>query len=71
MRADRVVKQYLRTKFLITCKSGQTWRGVLLEVDDRTLRLSEAVLIASDGTETQADGNIFLPRADVAYMQRT
>lgn len=70
-RADRVVRQYLRTRFVITMKPGQTWSGVLLEADDRTLRLSDARLINSDGTETSADGHVFLPRGDVAYMQRT
>lgn len=71
MRLDRVVRQYLRTRFQITMKGGQSWTGVLLEVDDRTLRLSEASLINPDGTDTPADGSVFLPRADVAYMQRT
>lgn len=70
-RADRVVKQYLRTRFVVTMKPGQTWSGVLLEADNQTLRLSEARLINSDGSETAADGNVFLPRSDVAYMQRT
>jgi hypothetical protein len=70
-RADRVVKQYLRTRFGVTMKSGQTWSGVLLEVDGLTLRLSQARLVNPDGTETEADGYVFLPRADVAYMQRT
>lgn len=70
-RADRVVRQYLRTRFGITMKSGQTWTGVLLEADDRTLRLSEARLLGVDGAETKADGHVFLPRDDVAYMQRT
>lgn len=70
MRADRVVKQYLRTRFGVTMKSGQTWSGVLLEADALTLRLSEARLINPDGTETAADGSVLLPRADVAYMQR-
>lgn len=70
-RADRVVRQYLRTRFLITTKLGQTWSGVLLEADANTLRLSEAHLIAADGSETSADGNVFLPRGEIAYMQRT
>jgi hypothetical protein len=69
VRTDRVVKQYLRTRFGITMKSGATWSGVLLEADAQTLRISDARLINPDGTETAADGNVFLPRADVAYLQ--
>jgi hypothetical protein len=69
MRADRVVKQYLRTRFGVTMKSGATWTGVLVEADDRTLRLTEARLVNPDGSETAADGSVFLPRSDVAYLQ--
>lgn len=68
-RRDRLVRQYLRTRFGVTMKSGQTWSGVMLDVDDRTLELTSAHLVNSDGTETPADGHIYLPRDDVAYMQ--
>lgn len=69
-RSDRVVKRYLRTRFLITTKENRTWEGLLVEADDRSLLLLHAELIAADGTRTAADGQVFLPRADVAYMQR-
>lgn len=68
-RADRVVRRLLRTEFLVTMKTGQTWQGILLEVDDRTLVLHSAAEIQPDGTRVSADGQIYLPRSDVAYMQ--
>lgn len=69
-RADRILKSYRRDKFLITTKPGQTWSAVVMDVDDRTLSLLDVEVVAPDGTRTKADGQIFLPRADVAYMQR-
>lgn len=69
-RSDRLVKRYLRSRFLITTPN-QTWDAVLMEVDDRSLLLVDAELVSADGTRTKADGQVFVPRADVAYMQRT
>lgn len=71
MRADRVLRKYLRTRFLITTKAGQTWDGLVLEVDDRTIALTDVESIGADGTRTTAAGQVFIPRGDVAYMQRT
>jgi small nuclear ribonucleoprotein (snRNP)-like protein len=70
-RSDRIVRRYLRTKFLITMKNGQTWSAVLMEVDEHSLSLADTEFINPDGTRTPAEGQVFLPRADVAYMQRT
>jgi small nuclear ribonucleoprotein (snRNP)-like protein len=70
MRADRIVRRLLREEFLVTMKSGQTWQGVLTEADEHTLTLMAVSEVAPDGSRTPADGSIFLPRFDVAYMQR-
>jgi hypothetical protein len=70
MRPDRIVQQQLRTRFIITMKSGQTWSALLISADRNTLHLAEASAITPGGDATPADGQIFLPRADVAYMQR-
>jgi small nuclear ribonucleoprotein (snRNP)-like protein len=70
MHPDRIVRSLRRTEFVVTMKTGQTWRGVLTEADEHTLTLMAVTEIAHDGTVTQADGQIFLPRSDVAYMQR-
>lgn len=69
-RADRIVHRYLRTRFLVTTKANQTWDGVLMEADSHSLLMAHAELVTADGKRTPADGQVFLPRADVAYMQR-
>lgn len=70
-RPDRIVRPYLRTRFLITTKQNQTWDAVLMDIDERSLSLADTELVHADGTRTKADGQVFLPRVDVAYMQRT
>ncbi len=69
LRPDRIVRNHLRTKFLITTHGGQTWRAVLMEADEHTLSLFDVESLAPDGTATPADGQVLLPRGDVAYMQ--
>lgn len=70
-RPDRLIRQYLRDRFVITTKSGETWSAILLDADQNTLILADVEAVAPDGSATKADGQVFLPRADVAYMQRT
>lgn len=70
MRPDRILKSYIRQTFLITTHSGQTWSAVVMDADERTLSLLDVEVVAPDGTRTKADGQVFLPRADVRYMQR-
>jgi hypothetical protein len=70
-RPDRVVRSHLRTRFLITTHQNKTWDAVLMDADERSLLLADTELVNADGTRTKADGQVFLPRSDVAYMQRT
>lgn len=70
-RPDRILQRLVRTRFLVTTHSGATWDGVLMEVDDRSLVLRDVKVIGRDGAETPADGEVLVPRGDVAYMQRT
>lgn len=69
MRRDRIIKAKLRRKLLITTRDGQTWRAVLMEADEYTLSLFDAEVLDADGGATKADGQVLLPRADVAYFQ--
>lgn len=70
MRSDRLVRKHLRARFIVTMKSGDTWSGVLVDADRLTFCLADVSAISPDGQSTPADGQVFLPRADVAYMQR-
>lgn len=66
---DRLIRQALRERFVVTMSGGESFEGVLFEVDDTTLHLVDAY--ALDGhTRVSVDGGLFLPRARVSYLQR-
>lgn len=64
------MRRLLREQFVVTMKSGDTWSGVLVEADEHTLSMLHVQKVQPDGTSVSADGQMFLPRSDVAYMQR-
>ncbi len=69
MRRDRLLRELLRERFVVTLKSGETFDGLLDRWDDRHLSLIDAYAVTT--TQRNAvDGVLYLPRAEVAYMQR-
>ncbi len=68
-RRDRLVRQALRERFVATLRSGESFDGLLVDVDEKTYRFADAW--ALDGANrVSVDGEIFLPRDQVAYLQR-
>lgn len=68
-RRDRLIRQSLRERFIVTMASKATFDGLLLDVDDRTVRLTNS--FALEGSSRIAvDGDLYLPRGEVAYMQK-
>jgi len=69
MRRDRLIRQSFRERFVVTLQSGESFEGLLLEADEKTLHLVEAR--ALDGkSSVPVDGALFLPRAQVSYLQK-
>lgn len=69
MGRDRLVRRALRERFVVTMQSGSTFEGLLLDADENTVTMADA--FALNGTSRVAvDGVLYLPRFDVAYMQR-
>jgi hypothetical protein len=69
MGRDRLVKRALRERFVLTMQSGETFEGLLLDADDMTIRVTDAY--ALDGSaRISVDGDLYLPRFELAYMQR-
>jgi hypothetical protein len=66
---DRLLKQVLTERFIVTPKTGPTFRALLVAVDDTTLRFVEVAVMES-GVARPAQGELFIARANVAYMQR-
>jgi hypothetical protein len=69
MRRDRVLRQHLRERFVITLLSGETFDGLLDRWDDSTLEFVDAFAV-TERARLQVDGRLFLPRPQIAYMQR-
>lgn len=70
MSRDRLLRQSLRARFLVTLKSGQSFDGLLREVDDETLLLVDAFQVSTDGPRVKVDGSLYVPRGEVDYMQK-
>lgn len=68
-RRDKLVRQALRERFIATLRSGATFDGLLLDADEKTFRFADAYAV--DGrNRVSVDGELFLPRGEVLYLQR-
>lgn len=70
MRADRLIRQHYRTRYLVSLASGEAFEGVLVDLDPSHLILADAEQVRSDGARVPVDGRLWLPRPQVLYMQQ-
>lgn len=70
MSRDRLLKARLRDVFVFTMLDGSAWRGLLYAADEKTLAIREAERLTPDAPGTPVDGELLLPRDQLAYMQR-
>lgn len=67
-RRDRLLREALRSRFVVTTGDGHSFDGLLEDVDDRVVILVNAWAVDQTG-RTEVDGRLFVPRDDIAYMQ--
>lgn len=67
-RKDRLLRQYERTRYLVTLRGGEAIYGVLIDWDEAHLVLADAEDIAPNGDRRGIDGEIWLPRQEIKYM---
>lgn len=69
---DRLLRERLCDKVVVTLKTGPAFSGVLFKVDDRAviLRDSQAVEGGPTGGPVGVDGELILFRTDISYLQR-
>jgi hypothetical protein len=68
-RRDQLIQHALRERFVLTLRNGESFDGLLLDADEKTIRLGNAG--ALDGrNRAVVDGELYIPRAEVVYMQR-
>jgi small nuclear ribonucleoprotein (snRNP)-like protein len=70
MRSDRLLKSLLRERFIVTLKSGETFDGLLDQWDDRNLLFVDAYAVAENARVSLDGPGLWLPRENVAYLQR-
>ena len=67
-RRDRLLRQVHLQRFIVTLTSGETFDGLLADADDNSVKMVGAFAIDEKSRE-QVDGDLYLPRARIAYMQ--
>lgn len=69
---DRLLRERLCDKVVVTLKSGSAFSGVLFKVDDRAviLRDTQALGAAPNGDHVAVDGELVLFRTDIDFLQR-
>lgn len=68
-RRDRLIRQSLRSRFLVTLHSGEAFEGVLLDFDESSFVLADATAVSPTGDRATVDGHLWLPRSGVVYLQ--
>lgn len=70
MTRSRLIRRALRERFVVTMASGETFEGILRELDKRHLVLVDAGAIDADAGRRPVDGELWLPADQIRYMQR-
>jgi hypothetical protein len=69
-RKDRLFMMAERGRFLVTTDSDETWDGLLLDWDESSLVLVDVSQVATNGDRLKVDGELWLPRNRIKYMQK-
>jgi hypothetical protein len=70
VRSDRLIRQHYRDRYLVTLASGEAFDGILVDLDASHIVLADAESVRPDGERIKVDGQLWLPRPNVLYMQR-
>jgi hypothetical protein len=67
--ADRLLADRLHDRFVVTTATGESFDGLLIDVDDKTVVLRDASTF-HEGNRVAVDGEVVLRRDAIAYMQK-
>lgn len=72
MRLPRSVRSRMRSKVIVTLKSGESFQGILYEADGGAVVLRDSVAVGAGEkhTDLPLDGEMLLFTADISYIQR-
>lgn len=66
---DRLLRSHIRARWLVTLDDDQTFDGLLWDADATHLVLVDAETVAANGDRLKIDGQLWVPRINVRYMQ--
>jgi len=69
-RRDKLIQSVLRERFIFTLRSGASFDGLLVEADEKSFRIANASAVDGSKPSQPVDGELFLPRDEVIYMQK-
>ena len=69
-RLDALLRRHIRTRYLVTLDNGEAFDGIAVEADERHLILADAHAVGPSGERTKVDGQLWLPRINIRYMQQ-
>lgn len=67
---DRLVRQSVRERFVVTTHDEGSFSGLLMDADDTTVIFADVRLVTPDGKEAEAQGQLYVARLNIAYMQK-
>lgn len=67
---DKLLKDRLKTRFVVTLTDGQAFSGLLVEVDERSLALRDVKTYDRDAALQPVDGELIIPRDHISYIQK-
>lgn len=70
-RPDRLIRSAIRSRYLVTLDGDEALEGVLIDADAEHVILADAGALAEDGSRRPVDGQVWIPRQRIRYMQAT
>lgn len=65
---DVLLREHLLERYVVTIASGETFSGLLAQVDDRSVVLRDVKVLSAN--DSPVDGELILRRESIAYLQR-
>lgn len=68
-RPDRLIRSAIRSRYVVTLDGDEALEGVLIDADAQHIVLADAGAIGPDGSRQPVDGQLWIPRQRIRYLQ--
>jgi hypothetical protein len=69
-KAQQLIADRLAVRVVVTQDDGQSFAGMIADLDDGWLLLREGEQLGPQGSRVAVDGELLLPRERIAYIQK-